>query len=389
MAAAGAVPGHAAWRHAVQGQESQGRVQEAFQRGAAAMRSGRSADAEKAFRDAVGLAPDLAEAHLDLGLVLGREGKQEEAVAALRKALALNPKLASAHMFLGVFLYQANRRDEAVEELNQELALDPKSSEALTWMGIVELAAGHPERAVGPLDRAAEVTPDDLNLLEYRGRAHSLVARDSYARMARNSPNSWQVHKVQAELYADEGRHADAAKEYDAAIRQEQRNPDLYEGLGDAYRSMNELEQAQKAYAKELELSPQNPIAMYNLGSTKIDRGDDAAGVPLLQAMLERYGGAAVAEYYLGRGLAAQGKSAEAIVHLERSSKADPQGEIAKRSTYELARLYRKLQRLADANKALAAYNAMREAQDKKNAKQVEDWRKLTASPGAAVQAGP
>ncbi len=364
-------------------------VQEAFQRGALAMHNGRSADAEKAFRDAVRLAPELADAHLDLGLVLGREGKQEEAVRSLGRAVELDPKLPSAHMFLGVFLYQANRQDEAISALKQELALDPKNGEALTWMGIVQLAAGHPELAVDPLDRAAEVTPNDLNLLEYRGKAHSLVAQASYARMARIDPNSWQVHKVQAELYADEGKHTDAVKEYEAAIQREARNPDLYEGLGDQYRQMNELDRAQQAYAKELELSPQNPIAMYNLGSTDIDRGDQAAGVPLLEAMLEKYSGAPVAEFYLGRGLAEQGKEAEAASRLERSAKSDPESEIAKRSFYELARLYRKMQRPADAERALREYNRLREAQDKKNAQTVQDWRKLNApGPGETKPAG-
>lgn len=360
-------------------------VQEAFQRGALAMRNGRSADAEVAFRSAVGLAPDLAEAHLDLGLVLGREGKTEEARSSLKRAIELDPKLPSANMFLGIFLYQANQGGEAVRYLNQELVLDPKNVEALTWLGIVETAGGHPERAVGPLDRAAELTPDDLTLLEYRGKAHSLVAQQSYARMAQLNPSSWQVHKVQAELFAGEDKAAESIKEYQAAIQNEQGNADLYEGLGDEYRQMNELESAQKAYTKELELNPQNPLAMYNLGSTDIDRGDYAAGVPLLEGTLERYRGIPVIEYYLGRGLAGEGKEAEAIARLERSAKADPESELAKRSYYELARLYRRAQRPADADRALAEEHRLREAQTKKNMERAEDWRKLgPPAPGAA-----
>ncbi len=344
------------------------------------MHNGRAADAEQAFREAVKLAPSMPDAHLDLGLALGREGKGEEAIASLKKALELDPKLPSAHMFLGIFEYQANRRSEAVDAIHQELALDPKNAEALTWLGIVELADGHPERAVEPLDRAAEISPNDLNVLEYRGRAHSQVARDSYAKMAQIEPNSWQVHKVRAELYAEEDKHADAVKEFELAIQQQGRDADLYEGLGDEYRKMNDLDRAQKAYAKELELSPQNPIAMYNLGSTDVDRGDHAAGVPLLEAMLERYRGAPVADYYLGRGLAGEGKDPEAAAHLERSAETAPDSEIAKRSFYELARLYRKMQRPADAEKALQQYNRLRETQDKQNAEKVQDWRKLSAA---------
>lgn len=364
-----------------QGQSSQ--VQEAFQRGALAMHNGRVADAERAFRDAVKLAPSMPDAHLDLGLALGREGKSTEAIASLERAVALDPKMPSAHMFLGIFLYQANRRDEAVKALQEEITLDPKNAEAMTWLGIVELAAGRPERAVVPFDRAAEISPNDLNLLEYRGKAHSQVARDSYAKMAQIDPNSWQVHKVRAELLAEDDKHTDAVKEYEAAIRGEARNADLYEGLGDEYRQMNDLEQARRVYAKELELNPLNPIAMYNLGSTDIDLGDHAAGVPLLEAMLERYHGAPVAEYYLGRGLAGEGKDADAAARLERSAQADPESEIAKRSYYELARLYRKMQRPADAEKALREYNRLRESQEKASAAKVQDWRKLSATEAA------
>jgi Flp pilus assembly protein TadD len=351
------------------------------------MQNGRSADAENAFREVVKLAPDLPEAHLDLGLVLGREGKVEEAISSIRQALKLDPKLNSAHMFLGIFLHQTNRQDEARIELEQEIAQNPKNAEALMWLGMVELAAGHPERAVGPFDRAAELQPDDLNVLEYRGRAHNLVARDSYAKMARLDPSSWHVHRVQAELYADEGRHTEAIAEYEAAIKKEIRNPDLYEGLGDEYRKTSQLEAAQRAYAKELELSPSNAVAMYNLGSTEVEQGDYTAGVPLLQAMLKRYPGSPVAEYYLGRGLAAQGNDAEAVIWLEKSAAAEPSGEIGKRSFFELARVYRKLRRIADAQRAVEEYNRIREAQDKRDAKQVEDWRKLsTPTPETAAK---
>ena len=364
------------------------KLQDAFQRGAVAMKNQRPSDAEAAFREAVRLAPSLADAHMDLGLVLGREGKLDEAIESLKTALHLNPRIEGAHMFLGIFLHQANRQDEARTALQQEISQSPNNAEALTWLGMVELAAGHPEKAVGPFDRAAELQPDDLNVLEYRGRAHNLVARDSYARMARLDPTNWHVHRVQAELYADEGRHTDAITEYEEAIKLEARNPDLYEGLGDEYRKTNQLDAAQHSYAKELELSPKSAVAMYDLGSIEVERGNYAVGVPLLQTMLMSFPGSPVAEYYLGRGLAALGNDADAVAWLEKSAAGDPVGEVGKRSYYELARSYRRLQRASDAQRAVAEYNRIREAQEQKDAKQVEDWRKLT-TPATEVPDAP
>ena len=356
-------------------------IEDAFRRGATAMHDGRTQEAEAAFREAVRLGPTVAMAHLDLGLVLGREGKYAEAIASLNEALRLDPGIEGGHLFRGIFLHQSNRQDEARSELQKEIDAHPSNAEALKWLGMVELATGHPEKAVGPFDRAAELQPDDLNLLEVRGRAHNLVARDSYARMARLDPGSWHVHRVQAELFADEGKHTQAIAEYEAAIKLQDRNPDLYEGLGDEYRKLNQLEAAKRAYSKELELSPQNAVAMYDLGSTDIELGDNAAGVPLLQAMIEAYPGSPVAEYYLGRGLAADGKDADAVVWLEKSAQGDPSGEVGERSYYELSRLYRRLQRPAEAQKAVAEYNRRRQAKEQSAAKQLEDWQKLAGPP--------
>ncbi len=352
-------------------------VEEAFRQGAAAMKSGNSEQAEKAFREAVRLDPSMPEAHLDLGLVLGRAGKIDEAVASIRQALQLNPGLPSGHMFLGIFLYQGNHPEEALKELEIELAADPKNAEALTWAGTINLASGHPERAVQDFDRAVEQRPDDLNLLEFRGRAHNLVARDSYSRMAKIDPGNWHVHRVQAELYADEGKHADAIREYQAAIQLEQRNPDLYESLGDEYRALSQLEPAEEAYRKGLTLGPANPVAQYNLGSVEVERNKSAEGVPLLQQMIHTYPGSPVVEYYLGRGLADLDQDEEAAQWLRKSAEGDHDGEVAKRSWYSLSRLYRKLHRAGDADQALAQYHRINDAMEKASHAQMLDWKKL------------
>jgi Flp pilus assembly protein TadD len=360
-------------------------VQLAFKNGVSALQSGRNADAEREFRNVVKLDASLPEAHLDLGLVLGREGKMTEAITSVRKALQLDPQLESAHLFLGIFEYQAGQTDAAVTDLNQELTRNPQSGEALSWLGIIELAAGKPELAVGPLDRASAQSPNDLNLLEYRGRAHSQVAQETYARMAQIDPDAWQVHKVRAELLVADNKDHDAVTEYEAAISKQPRNPDLYEGLGDAHRRLDELEMAKAAYAKELELAPQNPIAIYNLGSVDIDRGDYADGVALLRSVSDRFAGSAKALYYLGRGLAETGQDAEAAAMLEKSAASDDaNGEVAKRSDYQLARVYRKLHKPEDERRVLAAYNKLREREQQQKDQKLSDWRKINGPVASA-----
>lgn len=355
-------------------------VRDALSRGTAALRNGQMPAAESAFREAVSLAPDVAEVHLDLGLLLAREGKLQDATDSLRRAIALNAKLPSAHMFLGIFLFQLNQPEKSRTELQAELALNSDSLEALTWLGTLELAQSHPDAAAAALDRAVTLAPDNLDLLELRGRAHSQIARNSYSRIAKLEPMGWHVHRVQAQLDAEAGQHAQAIVEYEAALKQQPRNPDLLEGLGDEYRASSQLGAAAAAYRKELEIVPSNPIAMYNAGSVAVEMGDAAAGVPLLLSMNKAMPGAPVAEYYLGRGYAFLNLYDEAVDWLKRSALADKDGEIAKRSWYELARAYRKLHRTADADSAQAEYNRIRELQDKQSTQTVQDWKKLTQS---------
>jgi Flp pilus assembly protein TadD len=271
-----------------------------------------------------------------------------------------------------------NRIDAAIDNLQQEIAANPKNAEAQLWLGIVELASGHPEKATGPLDRAAELSPKDLNILDYRGQAHLKVARQSYADMYHLDPGSWRVHRLNAEMAADAEQHKQAIDEYLAAIHIAPKEADLYEGLGEEYRKAGSLDLAEKAFAQQLELTPGNPVAMYNLGSVRVDRGEEASGVPLLQQVVKIYGKPTVADYYLGRGLAAQSKNDEAVNELQRASAIE--GEVQRRSLYELAQTYRKMGDSVKAHATLTQYQQLRQAADRQNAQQAEDWRKLNAA---------
>ena len=125
------------------------------------------------------------------------------------------------------------------------------------WLGVVELADGQPERAVPPLDRAAELAPDDLNVLDYRARAHTLVARDSYAAMYKLAPDSWQVHRALGESYAETGKTAEAISEYRTALAMQPQNSDLsWSSWAIAPQKVSKFAEAKQAYEQELATEP-------------------------------------------------------------------------------------------------------------------------------------
>ena len=76
---------------------------------------GREAEAIKAFRQALGIRPDWAEAHSLLGSILFKAGNYAEAEVELRKAVTLKPDYAEGWNFLGEFLKARGKEQEAQE----------------------------------------------------------------------------------------------------------------------------------------------------------------------------------------------------------------------------------------------------------------------------------
>jgi tetratricopeptide (TPR) repeat protein len=328
-------------------------VAKLMQLGSDAMHRGKAADAEQYFKQVTVLAPQLADAYLGLGLAQMRENKAQDAGTSLEKAIDLNPKLPGTHMFLGIANYQLARYDEASRALREEINLRPENTEALTWLGIVELGSGHPDLAAAPLDQAAALSPKDPNILYYRGRTHTLIAEQTYQALYRLDPDSWYVHRALGESLSASGQPEKAIAEYQAAIMKQPNNPDLYESLGDEEQKISHFDGATKAYQQELILSPGNGIALYNLGKIQVETGDPIAGVSMLHRAVDAHASAAPTYFYLGLGLSKLGKNQEAEDWLEKSLAAEPSDFIKQSAYYELARVYQKLNRKEDAQRAL------------------------------------
>lgn len=360
-------------------------LQELFREGAQAMHAGDAAAAETAFRKAIEVDPSFAPAHLDLGLAELKEGKLLEAISSIQKSLALDPSSPGAHLFLGIAEYQSNHVEDALENLRQALKEDPQNVQALTWLGIVELNSAHPELAAEPLDRARQLAPADENVLDYSVQAHMAAARQSYSALFKLDPTSWRLHRLNAAIDAQAMDHTHAVEEYQEAIKLAPKEPELYEGMGWEYRQLGHADLAAKAFTEQLKLTPGNPIAMYNLGSAQVDSGQGREAVQLLQEVVQIYHHPTGADYYLGRALAAGGNDKEAVQSFQRATQLD--GEMQRQAWYALSQTYRRLGNTAEARAAVLKYQQLRHAADEANAKETEDWRKLSATNDAAYPA--
>ena len=90
-------------------------AQDYYKSGLILAEEGRDAEAVKAFRQALAIRPDWAEAHSLLGSILFKAGNYAEAEAELRKAVTLKPDYAEGWNFLGEFLKTQGKEQEAQE----------------------------------------------------------------------------------------------------------------------------------------------------------------------------------------------------------------------------------------------------------------------------------
>ncbi len=233
-----------------------------------------------------------------------------------------------------------------------------------------------PEDAAAALDKAAQLAPDNVDILYHRGRAHLFVSNKSYSKMFKADPKSWRVRQLLAEANASAERHMDAIAEYEAAIKLAPSEPRLHEELGTQYRWAGKTQEAEQAYLKELEIDPENVTAQYKLGVLAIEKGDPARGKSLIETALRVRPDLQHSDYNLGRAEMLLGNDAAAAQHFERATSAagsDP--DVVEQSWYQLGIVYRRLHRIDEAQKAMAAFQKLKDEEVDNSAKALKRYQ--------------
>ena len=140
---------------------------------------------------------DMPGVNLQLGLFLQNRGDLPAAERAYREALHLNPQLLPARLNLADLLRSLQREDEAREQLQAALATAPDSGPALHAMGLLETRAGNREQALAYLQQAAT--------LERQGIRHRYVYAIALHDSGEPRAALSQLQAIQRAVPGDEG----------------------------------------------------------------------------------------------------------------------------------------------------------------------------------------
>ncbi len=115
----------------------------------------------------------LAEAHLAYGMVsLHHDWNWSEAERRFRRAIEINPNLANAHLKLALSLTALLQFDEAIRENYIAAQLDPLTPIVLADTAVRHFAARQYDRAIAQANKALELNPDFAPALWILGEAY-------------------------------------------------------------------------------------------------------------------------------------------------------------------------------------------------------------------------
>jgi TolB-like protein/Tfp pilus assembly protein PilF len=181
---------------------------------AAAVREGFD-KAQADARQALALAPDLAQAHLAFAVVSERGALDfTQANEAYERALVLAPGNAQVLRISGEFAASMGHFDAALAATRRAVVLDPLARQSHGALAEALYTARRYEEAVGAFAEVISLDPDLKAIYGYRGLAYYGLGDLQSARAScETKPDYWVSQWCLAVIYDKLGRHADAEAE--------------------------------------------------------------------------------------------------------------------------------------------------------------------------------
>jgi tetratricopeptide (TPR) repeat protein len=257
------------------------RLDRQFQAAVAQYESAHFPEAATALEALLPEVPESFEVHELLGLVYSAQSQDAKASPHLEKAVRLRPGSASARMNLAINLVQLGKLQPAEMQFKKALDLEPQNYDANHNLGELYVRAGKVPVAMRYLEQAQRINPSandngyDL-ALAYTISNRLLDARQLLQNLLKQK-DSAELHNLLAEVEEKDGKFVAAANEYELAAHLDPSEGNLFD-WGSELLLHRTLDPAITIFEKAAERYPNSPRLAIGLGIAYYSRGnyDDA-----------------------------------------------------------------------------------------------------------------
>jgi Flp pilus assembly protein TadD len=309
--------------------------------GICSVRMGDHAQAEKFWHQAIAMAPNAAQPHANIGIMLAELGRDEQAEHHYRQAIALDPSNAETCFSVGIFLSNRGRHTDAEQLYRQAIALEPANAGMYGNLAVLLADRMRNEEAERCYLQAIALDPSDDSFWSNLGTLFASQNRDeeaerSYRHAVMLNPASAKAYSNLGILLAKHGQSFKAEQAYRNAIALAPDHAETQNNLGLLLESLGRDQEAEACHRKALTLKPRSSPIHSNLGNLLARKQLNAEAEQCYRDAIELKPDSAIAHSNLGVLLADCQRVAEAEASFRHAIAGDAFYPLAKRNLAQL-----------------------------------------------------
>ena len=236
----------------------------------AAEKAGDYQAAERVYLQALAIAPGNLETLKRLGVLQQTELKFGESIESFRQVLARDAQYPEVYFFLGVSYFGENDFNQAIRSFELELGTPKPHRRCRYYLALALQAAGRIDESISQLNRTVAENPKDADALYQLARIYKNASLQAIESLKALDQDSFQLHALMGEVYADDERYAEAVKEYQAALAKRPDATGIHYAIGVAHWVQHELDAAKKEFMEALKENPNDALTNLYLGDIAV-----------------------------------------------------------------------------------------------------------------------
>jgi tetratricopeptide (TPR) repeat protein len=338
-------------------------VQALYAQAKAAQQRGDNAEAIEKYRAMLKLAPHLAPAYNNLGMLYFNEHDYEHAAQVLKHGLELNPNMSTASALLGMSYHEIGDHAQAEPLLEAAVRANPNDDHLQMALAQDLVDLRKYEAATPYLRSYLERNPKDQQAWYLLGKTYLQLSEDALGKINQIDPNSVTAHIVAGEIDESMHNYDGALVEYKKAADLAPQQPGTHEHMGNTFWVTGKWDSAESEFNAELKNNPNNCTARWKLANATLEANGSAEdALSGLNQAIQRCPGLMQARVDRARALIKLGRQKEALPDLLMAEQESPKEPSIH---FLLSQVYKANGRTAEAHQELRTYaDLQREASE-------------------------